>query len=221
MRRLDKESDERSITGVLPEVTDYCRLVLLRHPELEPSFSNLAVGDGAAKVGRRGQEQVLRWFTLFESLPFDAVHCADQPQSADSAGALAANQQLALAVDPRLNDQNMGTWQGRAWDEIVLEEGEAVQEFFTNFGDASAPEGESLGTAVERMYGWWTEVLPATRGQTLMVVASGAMISGFATALLGMRLSRSVSLNLPYGGVGVLDCFGNGARVATWNPTAL
>jgi len=36
-----------------------------------------------------------------------------------------------------------------------------------------------------------------------------------------MRLSRSVSLNLPHGGLGVLDCFGNGARIATWNPTAL
>lgn len=209
------------MAGVLPEVTDFCRLVLLRHPELEPASSNLAVGDGPAKLGRRGQDQVLDWLVLLEKIGLDGVQCADQPQSADPARALAASQQISIDVDARLNDQNMGTWQGQSWDDLVKDEAAAVQEFFTNFGEASAPGGESLGTAVERMYGWWTDVMPAIRGQTLAVVTSGAMITGFATALLGMRLSRSVSLNLPHGGLGVLDCFGNGARIATWNPTAL
>lgn len=220
MRSLDRHRGKRSIAGVLPDVTDFCRLVLLRHPELDPSGANLAVGDGAASLGRRGQDQVLHWMGLVENLSVVAVHCADQPQSSDPARALAARQDVALTVDPRLNDQHMGTWQGRSWDEIVKDEGAAVREFFSNFGDSAAPGGESLGTAVERMYGWWTEVLPSTRGQTLAVVTSGAMISGFSTALLGMRLSRSVSLNLPHGGIGILDCFANGARIATWNPTA-
>ena len=205
---------------VLPEVTDFCRLVLLRHPELEPGSANLAIGDGPAGLGRRGQDQVHQWLAMLEKLPLDAVHCAEQPQSADPARAVAASQQIPLEIDPRLNDQNMGTWQGQAWESLVQDEGPAVQEFFANFGDSAAPGGETLGAAVERMYGWWTEVLPSTRGQTLAVVTSGAMISGFSTALLGMRLSRSVSLNLPHGGVGVLDCFGNGARISTWNPTA-
>jgi len=207
------------MAGVLPEVTDFCRLVMLRHPELEPGSSNLAIGDGPASLGRRGQDQVLGWLAMLEKLPLDAVHCAEQPQSADPARALAASQQIPMEIDPRLNDQNMGTWQGQTWESLVQDEGAAVQEFFTNFGESAAPGGETLGSAVERMYGWWTDVLPSARGQTLAVVTSGAMISGFSTALLVMRLSRSVSLNLPHAGVGVLDCFGNGARIATWNPT--
>ncbi len=209
------------MVSVLPEITDFCRLVLLRHPELDPSFAHLAVGDGEARLGRRGQGQVLEWLTLFERLPVDAVHCADQPQCVDPARALAASQAVELVPDPRLNDQHMGTWQGRAWDELVGEEGPAVQEFFASFGDTVAPEGESLGTAVERMFGWWTELAPKALGKTVACVVSGAMLTGFASAMLGMRLSRSVSLNLPHAGLGVLDCFGNGARIATWNPTVL
>jgi hypothetical protein len=36
-----------------------------------------------------------------------------------------------------------------------------------------------------------------------------------------MRLSRCLSLNLPFGGVGVLDVFQNGVRIAGWNVDAL
>jgi hypothetical protein len=55
----------------------------------------------------------------------------------------------------------------------------------------------------------------------LVVVLPGALLSGFAAAMLGMRLTRSVSLSLPAGGIGALDVFENGSRVATWNLDAL
>ena len=48
-----------------------------------------------------------------------------------------------------------------------------------------------------------------------------ALLTGFTAAMLGMRLSRCVSLNLPHGGLGVLDVFQNGVRIASWNPDAL
>ena len=51
-----------------------------------------------------------------------------------------------------------------------------------------------------------------------MVVTSGTMLTGFAAAMLGMRLSRAVSLNLPHAGLGVLDIFENGVRIGSWNP---
>jgi hypothetical protein len=53
------------------------------------------------------------------------------------------------------------------------------------------------------------------------VVTSGGILTGFAAAMLGMRLSRCVSLNLPHGGMGILDLFANGARIQTWNPDVL
>jgi hypothetical protein len=36
-----------------------------------------------------------------------------------------------------------------------------------------------------------------------------------------MRLARCVSLNLPHGGLGVLDVYQNGVRVGCWNPAAI
>lgn len=206
---------------MLSEPTDFCRLILVRHPELDPAVANLVVGQGEAALGRRGQAQVLELMEQLDGLQVATVFSATQPQCADVGRALASKLSVSLEDDARLNDQDMGSWQGRAWEDLAQSQGELVRDFFANFGEAKAPGGESLGEAVERMFGWWQEAAPKGLGKCFVVLSSGSMLSGFAAAMLGMRLSRAVSLNLPHAGIGVLDCFGNGARITCWNPGAL
>lgn len=206
---------------VLPEPTDFSRLYLLRHPELEVADQSIAIGSGPAKLGRRGRSQVLQWLSWLEGVKLDELHCSPQPQCLTPATALA--QKFALEAKPhsRLRDQEMGSWQGRNWQEVMQTEGEAVATFFREFGDTKAPGGESLGEAVERVLQWWVMTAPHALGKSLAVVLPGSVLTGFAAAMLGMRLSRCVSLNLPHGGLGVLDAFQNGVRIALWNHAAL
>jgi broad specificity phosphatase PhoE len=206
---------------VLDDVTDFCRLILLRHPELAQEHRNLAVGAGSASLSRRGRARVLHWLRVLEQVPVERVFTSDQPQCLEPAQGVAEMKQADLIQDQRLRDQAMGKWQGRAWDDLMQVEPDKVSAFFQDFGETPAPAGESLGQAVERMLSWWTEVSPQGAGRTFAVVASGGMLTGFAAAMLGMRLSRCVSLNLPHGGMGILELFANGARIATWNPDAL
>lgn len=209
------------MTRVLSEPTDFRRLLLLRHPELATGQQDLAVGDGAAELSRRGRAQVLDWLRWFEGTPIDAVFTGPQPQCEQAARALAAARELEVRVDARLRDQHMGAWQGRTWDELVQQDGEAVRTFFREFGEARAPDGESLGQAVERVLQWWVEQAPAWLGRTVAVVLPGSVLSGAVAALLGLRLSRCVSMSLPHGGVGVVDAYDNGVRIQSWNPGAV
>jgi len=218
---LTSNNQPLSLWPVLGEVTDFCRLILLRHPELGPEHKNLAVGSGAADLSRRGRAQVLHWLQLLEQVPVDRVFTSDQPQCHEPAQGMAEIKKADLIQDQRLRDQAMGDWQGRSWDDLVKEQPDKVGAFFQDFGETPAPGGESLGLAVERMLSWWTDVSPQSVGRTLAVVTTGGMLTGFAAAMLGMRLSRCVSLNLPHGGLGILELFANGARIATWNPEAL
>ena len=71
------------------------------------------------------------------------------------------------------------------------------------------------------MLQWWTKIMPDVLGKNLVLVLPGSLLSGFTAAMLGMRLSRCVSLNLPHGGVGILDVFHNGVRISCWNPGAV
>lgn len=201
--------------------TDFCRLFLLRHPELDPAHAERAVGAGPADLSRRGRTQVLRWLEMLKPAPLAAVFSGPQPQCEGPARGLAESKGLAVTTEPRLRDQEMGRWQGRSWEDVMREEGGSVQTFFTDFGDSKAPGGESLGDAVERILQWWAETMPDVAGSAIAVVLPGSLLSGFGAAMLGMRLSRCVSLNLPHGGLGVLDAFQNGVRIASWNPGAL
>jgi len=206
---------------VLPDPTDFCRLWLFRHPELDAAHAQLATGDGVGELSRRGRAQVLRWLELLKPVAIGAVGSGPQPQCHGPARAIAEAQQQEAVADPRLRDQHMGRWQGRSWSDVMRDEDGAVRTFFAEFGEAKAPGGESLGDAVERMLAWWTETMPKVAGKSLAVVLPGSLLSGFAAAMLGMRLSRCLSLNLPYGGLGVLDVFQNGVRIGCWHPDAL
>jgi broad specificity phosphatase PhoE len=110
---------------------------------------------------------------------------------------------------------------GRDPRDIARDESGAVHTFFAEFGDGKSPGGESLGDAVERMLAWWVETMPKVPGKSLALVVPGSLLSGFVAAMLGMRLSRCLSVNLPHGGLGILDVFENGARLCAWNVDAL
>ncbi|MBL8751994.1 MAG: histidine phosphatase family protein [Planctomycetes bacterium] len=206
---------------MLSEPTDFCRLWLFRHPELDPEHTQRAVGDGPADLSRRGRAQVLRWLEVTKPMTLAAVWSSPQPQCHGPARALAEARQQEALVEARLRDQALGRWQGRAWSEVMREEDGAVRTFFAEFGEAKAPGGESLGDAVERMLTWWQEQMQQALGKSMVVVLPGTLLSGFAAAMLGMRLARSVTLALPAGGIGALDVFMNGSRVACWNLDAL
>jgi len=205
------------IVLVLEEPNDFCRLWLLRHPELETGASEVAVGAGPAELSRRGRSQILRWMELLKDVDVELITSGPQPQCHDSARGLAESKGLEVVVDSRLRDQEMGQWQGRSWQEIMRDQDGAVRTFFSEFGDNAAPGGERLGEAVERMLQWWAETMPKVAGKTVVVVGSGTILTGFTAAMLGMRLSRCLSLNLPFGGIGMLDAFENGVRVSAWN----
>jgi len=218
---MERRGAVRQDGRVLDDPSDFCRLWLLRHPELEAAHSELAIGAGPADLNRRGRAQVLRWLEVFQQREVAMVASSPQPQCTDPARGLAEHKQLELVVDPRLRDQEMGEWQGRSWADVMRDQEAAVRAFFGEFGEAAAPGGETLGQAVERMLEWWTEVMPTVAGKEVVVVGPGSLLTGFAAAMLGMRLSRCLSLNLPYAGIGALDAFQNGVRIATWNADAL
>ncbi|MBL8733653.1 MAG: histidine phosphatase family protein [Planctomycetes bacterium] len=206
---------------MLVDPTDFCRLWLLRHPELDLAVADRAIGAGPAELSRRGRAHVLRWLELLKPIEVAEVHSGPQPQCSGPARAIAEGHQLEARLDDRLRDQEMGRWQGRAWSDVMREEEGALRTFFSEFGDAKAPGGENLGEAVERMLAWWGDTRPRGPGKSFVVVLPGSLLSGFTAAMLGMRLSRCMSLNLPHGGLGALDVFDNGVRMATWNVDAL
>ncbi|GAB4137637.1 MAG: histidine phosphatase family protein [Planctomycetota bacterium] len=202
---------------MLDAPSDFCRLWLFRHPSLEEPAARTAVGGGDADLCRRGRAQVLEWREWLEGAVVHEVHASPQRQCREAGAALAKAVGCGCKTDERLRDQSMGAWQGLSWEEILRRDGERLRAFFANFADAVPPGGESLGASVERVLSWWSATSEGAAGKSLAVVMPGSTLAGFAAAMLGMRLSRCISLQIPHGSCGVLDVFENGVRIAAWN----
>src|SRR5688572_12275775 len=126
---MEAGAGAREDARVLPEPTDFCRLWLFRHPELDPAHAQRAVGDGPADLTRRGRAQVLRWLELLKLVALAEVWSSPQPQCSVPARAIGEAQQKEVVVEPRLRDQAMGRWQGRAWSDVMRDEDGAVRTF--------------------------------------------------------------------------------------------
>ena len=218
---VERRGARRQDGRVSEDASNFCRLWLLRHPEPEASHQELAIGAGPVDLSRRGRAQVLRWLEVLKPVSLERVASGPQPQCHGPARAIAEAHGQEAVVDARLRDQEMGQWQGRAWRDVMRDQEVQVRTFFSEFGESAPPGGETLGDAVERMLQWWTESMPQFAGKHVLAVLPGSLLSGFTAAMLGMRLSRCLSLNLPFGGVGALDVFQNGVRVASWNADAV
>jgi broad specificity phosphatase PhoE len=218
---VDPHAGARNDPRVLSEPTDFRRLYLFRHPELDVSHQGRVTGSGDAPLGRRGRGQVVEWVEWTDGVELAAVYSSPQSQCRDAAMALAQPRGMEPIVDARLRDQEMGQWQGRSWEELAKSDADAVRSFFTEFGDVRAPGGESLGESVERVLQWWMQHAPSFVGKSVAIVMPGSVLSGFVAALLGFRLSRSASVSLPHGGLGIVDAYDNAVRLQCWNPGAV
>ena len=112
-----------------------------------------------------------------------------------------------------VTDRHVDMRYGDALQAALARVSQRVERFVLPAGERS----KTL-TTVERLL---TRLLEGGYHRDLILVAFGGGVigdlTGFAAAMLGMRLSRCLSLNLPFGGIGILDAFQNGVRIASWN----
>lgn len=206
---------------MLGDVEDFARLVLLRHPELEPAVQAMALGQRPAELSRRGRASFLDLMRDLAAVPFDEVVATDRPQALVVAEALAKDRGLAARPEARLRDQSLGDWEGKTWDEIQKTDRAMLNDFFADFGKIAPAGGESLQQAVDRVLEWWNEAADSSKGKTLLVVANTPLLAGFAASLLGLSLRRSFALTMPPSSFGILDVYRDGAALRTWHPHCL
>lgn len=121
--------------------------------------------------------------------------------------------ELPFDVEERLGPRGMGAWEGRTWDDVRREDPRRCETFWSEFGTARAPGGESIGELRNRVTELLTSLtsesdhadtilvthpnvirlavcvvldLPASSAMTLAVDALG--VTRLTHSLLGWRL---------------------------------
>jgi alpha-ribazole phosphatase len=97
-------------------------------------------------------------------------------------------------VDERLAELSFGAWEGRRWEDLEREHGEALRGWMEHWAERAAPGGETLVELETRLRAWLAE-LPA--GDELLVAHAG-VVRGLAVVLEGATWPEAMARPVPH-----------------------
>lgn len=167
---------------------------LIRHPEVSAAYRGVCYGRLDVPLGERGVAQIADIAASLTTVT--AVVHSGATRARLLAEAIGLRFGVTLTVDARLAERDFGAWEGRTWDAIHAETGDAMMGMVTDPTAWCPAGGETTFALRDRVLAWYRE-------QTTPVVA--VCHGGPIAALLGTLGDHPVAdwprLVPPCGGV--------------------
>ncbi len=104
------------------------------------------------------------------------IFSSDLPRAFDTALAIGAVQGVAPQTDVRLQEFNLGIFQGLTRDEIKARYPQEWHDFEADYWDYAVPDGESRRTLQARAYQCFEHIVAHSSGPELAIVSHGGTI---------------------------------------------
>ena len=143
------------------------KLILLRHPPVDPAWRTKCYGLTDVPLPEDWEYPMLP-----DGFEPSLVYTSGLQRCDKVADLLAI---LALAyfhVDWSLRERDFGTWEGREWDDIYAETGDAMMGMVTHPETWRPPGGETTFELRDRVL-WWYDGLSRNEGDILAVTHGG------------------------------------------------
>ena len=149
-------------------------IVLIRHPEVAEAYRGICYGRLDVPLSERGDAQIADIVASLDSVT--AVVHSGLGRARLLAEAIAQRFGVAPSVDARLAERGFGVWEGRSWDDIYAETGDAMIGMVSDPATWHPPGGETTFQLRDRVLAWYRE-----QTSPVVVVTHGGPIA----ALLG------------------------------------
>jgi broad specificity phosphatase PhoE len=151
------------------------RILLARHGETVFNMEGRWQGQSDSPLTARGQAQAVELARALEGEPIVAVYSSDLGRALSTAQAVASLHHLPVSADTRLREIDVGGFTGKARTEIEAEFPGALAQWAMTPAAMRLPGGETLAEAQARALTFFTERMPDHLGQTVVVIAHGAI----------------------------------------------
>jgi alpha-ribazole phosphatase/probable phosphoglycerate mutase len=109
---------------------------------------------------------------------------------------LGARHGIPVVADPRLKECGFGAWEGLLPAEICAEDSQRLFNFRRDPLMYAAPGAEPLATFYTRVQAAWDEIVNASQGKQVLVVAHAGVIRMVLASVLGLSLTHAYRLNV-------------------------
>lgn len=165
-------------------------IYLVRHAEAEGNLYRIAQGHYNGIITPRGYQQLAALKKRFESVQIDAVYSSDLFRARTTARAIYEPKGLEVQLDEQLREVNMGSWEGRTWQELTMEDPQQMYNFNRDLSQWEIEGGESVAHARDRMIAALKRIAKANEGKTVAVVSHGAVLRITLGTLQGLSLQE-------------------------------
>jgi len=162
------------------------RVLLIRHGETDWNASGRWQGHAPVPLNAAGLRQAAalgRYLAAQRNWEIAAIYSSDLPRAAQTAQALADALGVAVRLDARWREKDLGHWQGLTREEVRAWDGERYARYRQGWPDVPVPGGEAIPQVVARARAALEAIAAQHGGQTVVAVSHGGTISNLLAAL--------------------------------------
>ena len=164
------------------------KVIFIRHGQTEWNVTGRYQGQSDVKLTEEGRKQAEKLADNFPVAKVDAIYASDLCRAMVTAETIAKKFGLKVQAEPAFRELSFGDWEGLTYQQIVDKWEEAMANFLQHPDILEIPGGESFPAVQQRAMKRLNELIEKHDGQTIVVVAHGAVLRTMLTAALHMPL---------------------------------
>ncbi|WP_026760344.1 MULTISPECIES: alpha-ribazole phosphatase [Selenomonas] len=164
------------------------KVIFIRHGQTEWNVTGRYQGQSDVKLTEEGKKQAEKLADNFPVAKVDAIYASDLCRAMVTAETIAKKFGLKVQAEPAFRELSFGDWEGLTYQQIVDRWEEAMANFLQHPDILEIPGGESFPAVQQRAMKRLNELIEKHDGQTIVVVAHGAVLRTMLTAALHMPL---------------------------------
>ena len=164
------------------------KVIFVRHGQTEWNVTGRYQGQSDVQLTEEGRQQAQK---LADNFPVDeiaAIYASDLNRAMVTAEAIGRKFGLAVQPEAAFRELSFGEWEGLTYQQIVSQWEDAMANFMQHPDIMEIPGGESFPEVQRRAMTRLEELIKKHDGQTIVVVAHGAVLRTMLTAALHMPL---------------------------------
>lgn len=178
------------------------QVVLVRHPPVASEFDGVCYGSTDVPLGSKGLQAVSRLAHALASEPITQLYHSDLSRCAEVASLVATLARVTPQADRRLRERCFGAWEGRRWDGLHAETGDAMMGMLTAPDSWRPPGGETTFELRDRVQAWFAGLPESGR---VVAITHGGPIAVLRGTLAGLPVEHWAAL-IPAWGEAVVVC---------------
>ena len=165
-------------------------IILIRHGETVWNLEERLQGQLDSPLTPLGVAQAQAVATRLQDEKFSALYSSDLGRAWQTANAIATRTGHSIVTDPRLREKHFGIVHGLTIAEVQANHPTIYAERGVHSPDYAAPEGESTRQMLTRGWAAISEIAERHRGERVVAVTHGGVISVVIRHILGVPLEQ-------------------------------